>query len=112
MAQLEKATSSEKLTVLNTMPKSRNPHKFTAKLKPIFPNITKEETNALYSLRKDDGHMVHTTGKGIPLAIIDKEMKFIALFNDENIYHECRDLTKSIYSKVIKQLLDLKHLSN
>ena len=42
--------------------------------------------------------MVITADKGAVLVIIDKEMyieKCMALLNDEKIYHECWDKTKS-----------------
>ena len=51
--------------------------------------------------------MVLTTYKGVALVIIDKNMyieKCMALLNDEEVYCECRDQTKSIHSKVLKQL--------
>ena len=31
----------------------------------------------------------------------------MVLLKDEVVYHECRDYTKSIHSKVLKQLLEL-----
>ena len=34
--------------------------------------------------------------------------KYMALRNDENVYHECREQTKFIHSKAVKQLLDLE----
>ena len=84
---------------------------FTAKPKPIVSNITKEEWKALHSLRKDDNHMVHTAEKGVALVIIDKYMyieKFNALLNDKEVYHGCKDQTKSTHTKVLKHLLELK----
>ena len=60
---------------------------------------------SLYNFSKDDSHMVLTIDKGFALVIIDKDMyieKCVALFYDEKVYHEHRDQTKSIHSKVIK----------
>ena len=56
--------------------------------------------------------MVLSADKGVALVIIDKDMyieKCMALPNDERIYCKCKDKTKSIHSKVVKQLLDLKN---
>ena len=48
--------------------------KFTAKSKPIFSNITKEERKALHNLRKDDSQVVLTVDKGVAPFIIDKDI--------------------------------------
>ena len=50
--------------------------------------------------------------KATPLYIY-KDMyieKCMALLYDEEVYCECRNQTKSIHLKVLKQLLDLKKL--
>ena len=89
----------------------RSSQKLIDKLKPIFYNITKDEKKALHNLRKDECHIILTANKGVALVIIDKVMhieKCMALLNGEEVYCECRDHTKSIHSKVVKQLLDLK----
>ena len=55
--------------------------------------------------------MVLIAEKGVPLVIINKDMyieKYMAIFNDKEVYSECRDHTKSFHSKVLKWLLDLK----
>ena len=64
-----------------------------------------------HNLRKDDSCLALTSDKGVALVIIDEDMyieKCMTLINDEEVYHECRDQTKSIHSEVLKQLLDLK----
>ena len=66
---------------------------------------------SLHSLRKDRSCMVLTAPEGNALVIIDKNMyteKCMALRNEDEVYHECRNQTKSIHSKVFKQLLALK----
>ena len=48
---------------------------------------------------------------GVALVNMDKEMfikKCMSLLNDEDLYQEYRDHTKSFHSKVLKPLLDLK----
>ena len=48
---------------------------------------------------------------GVAIVIMDKDMyieKCTALLNDEEVQKEYRDHTKSIHSKVVKHLLDLK----
>ena len=88
--------------------------KFTAKAKNIFSNITEEEMKTIHNLRKDDSCMVLTIDKGVALVIIHKDMfieKCIALLNDEEVYCKCKDQTKFIHCKVLKQLLDLEKTS-
>ena len=81
------------------------------KLKATKSNITKEERVALYNLKKDNYYMILTADKGVSLVIMDKDMyieKCMILLSDQNVYQECKDLTKSIHNKVINQLSDLK----
>ena len=71
----------------------------------------KKKRKSLHHLKKDDSHIVLTVDRRVTLVIIDKDMyieKCMALLNDEEAYHECRDETKSIHSKVVKQILGLK----
>ena len=52
--------------------------------------------------------MVLIADKGVALVIMNKDMfikKFMPLLNDEKVSKEHRDQTKSIHSKVVKQLL-------
>ena len=55
--------------------------------------------------------MALTADKAFTLVIMDKDMyikKCMGLINDEEAYKECRCQTRSIQSKVVKQLLYLK----
>ena len=66
---------------------------------------------ALQDLRKDGCCNVLTAHKGVTLVVMDKAMyieKCLALLKDKEVYKECRDQTRAIHSKVVKQLLDLK----
>ena len=55
--------------------------------------------------------MVLTTDKRVPLAVMDKDTyieKWMTLLSNHRVYQGYRDLTKTIHTKVIKQLIDLK----
>ena len=57
--------------------------------------------------------MVLTAEKGVALLIMDNDMyivKYMALQNYEEFYKEYIDQTKSIYSSVVKQLLNTKFI--
>ena len=84
--------------------------KFTNIPKPIVSNITKEESKSLNNLKKDDSCMVLSTDKGVALIVIDKDMyieKCMALLSAQEVYQDCKDQTKSIHAKVLKQPLEL-----
>ena len=52
--------------------------------------------------------MVLTSNKGVALVVIDKDMCIeicMTLLNDQEVYQECKDQTKSIHVKVLKQHL-------
>ena len=56
--------------------------------------------------------MVLTADKRVALMVMDKNTyveKCMTLLSDHRVYLECRDLTKIIHNKVIKQLTDLKN---
>ena len=56
--------------------------------------------------------MILTADKEVALVVMDKDAyidKCVTLFSDQGVYQECKDLTKSIHNKVIKQLSDLKN---
>ena len=113
VTHLEKTTSLETLTVLNSMPKSRM-SSLNSQPNPNVYYLTsqKKKGNPYKTLEKMTAHVL-TAGKGVTLVIIDKDTyieKCMALLNDEEVYHECRDQTKSIHFKVVKQLLDLEKL--
>ena len=74
-------------------------------------DITKEEREALHNLRKDNNHMILTADKEVVLVVMDKDMyieKFMSLLSDQSVYKECRDFIKSINTKVVRQVSDLK----
>ena len=80
---------------------------------PNFPksNITKWQREALPNLQKDSSCLVLTADKWVALMVIDKNSyieKCMTLLSDKNVHQECRNLNKTIYNKVIKQLSDLK----
>ena len=55
--------------------------------------------------------MILTAGKGVVLVVVDKDMyieKCMTLLRDQNVYQECKELTKSFHNKVIRQHCDLK----
>ena len=56
--------------------------------------------------------MILTEGKGVALVVMDKDMYIekcmtLFIFNNQKVYQESTDLTKSIFNKVIRQLSDL-----
>ena len=74
-------------------------------------NITKEEREVLHNLKKDSNCMILTADKGVVLVVIDKDTyieKCMTLLYDHRVYQKFMDLTKTIHTKVIKQLTDLK----
>ena len=84
--------------------------KYSNRCKLPKSNITKDEREALHSLKKNSNHMVLPADKGA-LGVIDMDKyieKCMTLLSDHRVYWEFRDLTKTIYVKVIKQLTDLK----
>ena len=55
--------------------------------------------------------MILTADKKVVLVVMDKGIyidKCMSLLSDQSVYQECKDLTKSIDNKVIRQLSDLK----
>ena len=81
---------------------------YSNKSKTPKSNITKEEREALHSLKKDNNSMIVTGDKGVVLVVMDKDMyieKCMTLLIDQRVYKECKDLTKSIQNKVIRNFL-------
>ena len=61
-------------------------------------NITKDEREALHSLKKDSNHMVLTADKWVALVVMAKDTyieKCMTLLGDHGVCQECRDLTKT-----------------
>ena len=68
---------------------------------PYSPTLLKKKVKSYTTLRKEDSCMIITADKAVTLVIMDKDMyieKYMASYNDEEVYHECRDQTKSIHS--------------
>ena len=75
------------------------------------PNITKEEREAIKTLKEDDSHVVLTADKGVAMMVMDKGSyieKCVTLLQDTNVYQPWRDLTNQIYRQVQASLLKLK----
>ena len=65
----------------------------------------------LQDIRKDGSCMFPTTDKWGALVSVDKVLyieKYMALLDNEDVYKECRDNTKSMHYNVLKKLIDLK----
>ena len=73
-------------------------------------NITKEEWEAIKTLREDASHVVLTADKGVALVVMDRSQyidKCVALLDDTNIYKPCRDTTKKLHRDVEEALQQL-----
>ena len=73
-------------------------------------NTTKEEQEAIKTLRKDSSHMVLTADKGVALVVMDKSQyidKCMALLNDTKVYKPCKDTTKKLHRDVQESLWKL-----
>ena len=61
-------------------------------------NITKEEWEAIKTLREDTSRVILTADKGVALVVMDKSQyidKCMALLDDTKVYKPCRDTTKN-----------------
>ena len=70
-------------------------------------NITKEEWEAIKTLREDASCMVLTSDKEVALVVMDKSQyidKCIALLNDTKAYKPCRDTTKKLHRDIQEAL--------
>ena len=66
------------------------------KKKSYTHNITKEEKEAIKTLREDASHMVLTEDKGVALVVMDKSQyvnKCMALLDDTKVYKPCKYTT-------------------
>ena len=66
-------------------------------------NISKEEKEAIKTLREDSSYMVLTADKGVALAVMDKSQyidKCMALLDDTKVYKPCKDTTKNLHRDV------------
>ena len=75
------------------------------------PNITKEEREAIKTLKEDDTWVVLTADKGVAMVVMDKSShvdKCMTLLQDTNVYKPCMDLTGQIHRHVQAALCRLK----
>ena len=73
-------------------------------------NITKEEREAIKTLREDAPHVVLTADKGVALVVMDKSQyvdKCMALLDDTKVYKPCKDTTKKLHREVQETLRQL-----
>ena len=73
-------------------------------------NTTKEEWEAIKTLREDPSHVVLTADKGVALVVMDKSQyidKCMALLNDTKVYKPCKDTTKKLHRDIQESLQKL-----
>ena len=66
-------------------------------------NTTKEELEAIKTLKEDSSHVVLIADKGVALVVMDKSQytdKCMALLNDTKVYKPCKDTTKKLHRDV------------
>ena len=75
----------------------------TTNKKTSHPNITKEEREAIKTLKEDDTWVVLTADKGVVIVVMDKSSyvdKCMTLLQDTNVYKPRKDLTSQIHRHV------------
>ena len=75
------------------------------------PNITKEEREAIKTLKEDGTWVVLTADKGAAMVVMDKSLyvdKCMTLLQDTNVYKPCRDQISQIHRQVQAALHRLK----
>ena len=73
-------------------------------------NTTKEEWEAIKTLREDSSCVVLTADKGVALIVMDKSQyidKCMALLNDTKVYKPCKDTTKKLHRDIQESLQKL-----
>ena len=73
-------------------------------------NITKQEKEAIKTLREDSSRVVLTADKGVALVVMDKNQyieKCMALLNDTKTYKPCKDTTKKLHRDIQESLRKL-----
>ena len=84
-------------------------HRYKKK-KSFTQNITKEERDAIKTLREDASRVVLTADKGVALVVMDKSQyvnKCMALLDDTKVYKPCKDTTKKLHRDVQETLRQL-----
>ena len=77
------------------------------KKKSFTRNITKEEKEAIKTLREDASHVVLTADKGVALVVMDKSQyvdKCMALLDDTKVYKPCKDTNKKLHRDIQETL--------
>ena len=80
------------------------------KKKSYTRNITKEEKEAIKTLREDASCVVLTADKGVALVVMDKSQyvdKCMALLDDTKVYKPCKDTTKKLHRDIQETLRQL-----
>ena len=70
-------------------------------------NITKQEKEAIKTLREDSSQIVLTADKGVALVVMDKNQyieKCMDLLNDTKTYKPCKDTTKRLHRDIQESL--------
>ena len=70
-------------------------------------NTTKEEWEAIKTLKEDPSHVVLTVDKGVALVVMDKSQyidKCMALLNDTKVSKPCKDTTKKLHRDIQEYL--------
>ena len=73
-------------------------------------NTTKEEREAIKTLKEDSSHVVLTADKGVALVVMDQTQyidKCMALLNDTKVYKPCKDTTKKLPRDIQESLRKL-----
>ena len=73
-------------------------------------NITRQEKEAIKTLREDSSRVVLTADKGVALVVMDKNQyveKCMDLLNDTKTYQPCKDTTKKLHRDVQESLRKL-----
>ena len=73
-------------------------------------NITRQEKEAIKTLREDSSQVVLTADKGVALVVMDKNQyveKCMDLLNDTKTYQPCKDTTKKLHRDVQESLRKL-----
>ena len=73
-------------------------------------NITKQEKEAIKTLREDSSWVVLTADKGVAMVVMDKSQyieKCMALLNDTKVYKPCMDTTKKLHRDIQESLRKL-----
>ena len=97
-------------TVQRSTRKPKRSYNTTKRRNHSLDNITREEKEAIKTLREDASHMVLTADKGVALVVMDKSQyveKCMALLDHTKVYKPCKDTTKKLHRDVQETLQQL-----